>query len=142
MESLIQRKWRQKQPAAKIADPQERIRFVIATHARLVTRGDGAVTILVDEARALTAAQYRAVTKMKRSYLDMLRATLEELRGEGKLRSVDPTVAAFGIIANINWLSRWYREDGPLTAAEIADQITDIALNGIMKRGRRGIALV
>src|SRR5687768_18488502 len=32
------------EPASKIADPQERIRFVIATHATLVTRGDGAVT--------------------------------------------------------------------------------------------------
>src|SRR5688572_19672329 len=35
-------------PSHAIADPEERLRFMIATHARLVTRGDGAVTILVD----------------------------------------------------------------------------------------------
>jgi hypothetical protein len=34
----------------------------------------------------------------------MLRRTLEELRRDGRLRNVDTTVAAFGIIANINWL--------------------------------------
>ena len=128
-------------PARQIADPEERLRFVIATHANLVTRGDGAVTILVDEARALTPAQNRAVTRLKRDYLEFLRDTLEELRGQGKLRAVNTTVAAFSIIANINWVSRWYQPDGPLTAGEIADQIADATLFGFMKReprSRRG----
>src|ERR1700740_1100153 len=46
-------------PAVKIADVEARLRFMIGTHARIVTRGHGAVTILVDEARALTPAQNR-----------------------------------------------------------------------------------
>src|SRR5215212_972765 len=104
-------------PAEGIADPEERLRFLITTHARLVTRGDGAVTILVDEARALSPAQYRAVTKLMRSYVNMLRTTIEELRAQGKLRNINATVVAFGIIANINWLSRWYQPEGALTAA-------------------------
>lgn len=130
-------------PAGAIADPEERLRFVITTHARLVTRGDGAVTILVDEARALTAAQNRKVTKLKRAYLDAIRATLDELRAAGKLRDVDTTVAAFNIIASVNWLSRWYQPDGALTAAEIAEEMTDILLYGILQpRGRRGLRAV
>jgi AcrR family transcriptional regulator len=124
-------------PARAIADPEERLRFMIATHARLVTRGDGAVTILVDEARALSAAQNRAVTRLKRAYFRFLRETLEELRVRGKVRAVDTTVVAFGIIAQVNWLSRWYQADGPLTASEIADQITDIALHGFITRPPR-----
>src|SRR5436190_22371638 len=44
-------------PAQKITDPEQRLRFIISTHAQLVTRGDGAVTILVDEARALSPTQ-------------------------------------------------------------------------------------
>lgn len=121
-------------PAHAIADPEERLRFIISTHANIVTRGDGAVTILVDEARALTATQNRKVTKLKRAYLDYLRETLEELRAAGKLREVNTTVAAFSIIAAVNWLSRWYLPDGALSAGEIAEQITDIALNGVMRR--------
>lgn len=129
------------EPAQEIADPEERLRFMVSTHANIVTRGDGAVTILVDEARALSAAQNRHVTKLKRAYLDYLRNTLEELRAAGKLRDVNTTVAAFGIIAAVNWLSRWYLPDGPLSAGEIAEQITDIALNGLLRRpGPRRIA--
>jgi AcrR family transcriptional regulator len=120
-------------PARAIADAGERLRFVIAMHAQIVTRGDGAVTILVDEARALSAAQYRHVTKLKRAYVDFLRETMEELRAAGKLRDVNTTVAAFSIIAAVNWLSRWYQPEGALTANEIAEQITDVALNGVLR---------
>src|ERR1700694_3876151 len=45
------------QPAKKIADAGTRLRFMITMHSRIVTRGEGAVTILVDEALALTPAQ-------------------------------------------------------------------------------------
>ena len=121
-------------PAREIADPEERLRFVITTHARIVTRGDGVVTILVDEARALTAAQNRTVTRMKRKYIDCLRDTLDELQKAGKMRGVDTTVAAFSITGAINWISRWYRPEGKLSAEAIAQQIADIAFHGVLKR--------
>ena len=131
-------------PAREIEDPEERLRFVIATHARIVTRGDGVVTILVDEGRALTPAQNRTVIRLKRKYIDCLRDALGELQKAGKLRDVDPTVAAFSITGAINWLSRWYRPDGKLSAEEIAKQIADSTLHGLMKHGprRRGLRAV
>jgi AcrR family transcriptional regulator len=129
-------------PAKAIADPEERLRFMIEMHARIVTRGQGAVTILVDEARALTPAQNRAITKRKRAYLDFLRATLKDLKAGGRLRDVNITVAAFGILGTINWLSRWYEPDGALTEKQIASQIVDIALNGLTKPHRKGLRAV
>ena len=121
-------------PAQAIADAEERLRFVISTHAGLVMESDGAVTILVDEARALTPAQNRKVTKLKRGYLDFLRQTLDELSAEGKLRGVNTTVATFSIIASINWLSRWYQAGGALNKMEIAEQIADIAFHGVLRQ--------
>jgi AcrR family transcriptional regulator len=126
------------QPAKKIADAETRLRFMIAMHARIVTRGHGAVTILVDEARALTPAQNRKITRRKRDYLDFLRATLQAMKGEGKLRDVDLTVASFSLLGMINWLSRWYRPDGALDDQQIAEHIVDIALNGLIRPAARG----
>jgi len=130
------------EPAKKIADAEERLRFMIGMHARIVTRGHGAVTILVDEARALTAAQNRMITSRKRDYLDFLRATLKALKTEGKLRDVNITVAAFGILGTINWLSRWYQPDGALDESQIAGEIGDIALNGLTRPKRRGLRAI
>jgi TetR/AcrR family transcriptional regulator, cholesterol catabolism regulator len=131
------------QPARKIADAEARLRFMIGMHARVVTRGEGAVTILVDEARALTPAQYRKVTRRKRAYFDFLRATLDELKGEGKLRDVDVTVASFSLLGMINWLSRWYRADRSLSEEQVAEQVVDIALNGLTRPSarRRGLRM-
>jgi AcrR family transcriptional regulator len=125
-------------PAQAIADPEQRLRFVISTHARLVMEGDGAVTILVDEARALSPVQNRKVTKLKRAYLDFIRATFDELNAQGKLRGVNTTVAAFSIIGSINWLSRWYQSEGTLSKAEVAEQIADIAFNGVLHQEQPG----
>ena len=125
-------------PAMKIADPEARLRFMIETHARIVTRGHGAVTILVDEARALTPAQNRKVTRKKREYFNFLRATLQELKDAGKLRNVNLTVATFSLLGMINWLSRWYRAEGSLTDQDVSEAIVDIALNGLTRPATRG----
>src|SRR5712664_2471923 len=123
-------------PAHSIIDPAARLRYIIASHARLVTRGDGAITILVDEITALTPVQYRKITARKRAHFDRLRGVLNTLKSEGMLHDVDTTVATFSLLGMIHWLkvatvvsttvatfsllgmihwlSRWFKQDGAL----------------------------
>jgi TetR/AcrR family transcriptional regulator, cholesterol catabolism regulator len=130
------------QPAKEIKDPEARLRFMIGTHARIVTRGHGAVTILVDEARALTPTQNKQIKRRKRAYFDFLRATLGELKEQGKLRDVDITVAAFGLLGVINWVSRWYKPGGELDEKQISEQIVDMSFHGLTRPGRRGLRAI
>ena len=122
-------------PAHSIIDPAARLRFIIASHARLVTRGHGAITLLVDEITALTPVQYRKITQRKRAHFDRLRAVLITLKSEGRLQDVDTTVATFSLLGMINWLSRWFKHDGALTEEQIAEEIVKIALNGLLRPG-------
>ena len=124
-------------PASEIADPSARLRFIIATHAQLVTRGQGAITILVDEITALSPAQNRMITRRKREYFDSLRNVLNELKSAGKLQDVDTTAATFSLLGMISWLSRWFRQDGSLTQEQVAEQIVKIAFNGLMRHESR-----
>lgn len=119
-------------PACEIDDPEERLRFIIASHAQLVTRGQGAITILVDEITALTPAQNRIITRRKREYFNRLRELLSTLKEQGKLQDVDVTAATFSLLGMISWLSRWFRQDGNMSQEQVADQITKIALNGLL----------
>jgi TetR/AcrR family transcriptional regulator, cholesterol catabolism regulator len=120
-------------PAASIHDPVERLHFIIASHAQLVTRGQGAITILVDEITALTPAQNRIITRRKREYFDRLRDLLNTLKEQGKLQNVDTTAATFSILGMISWLSRWFRQNGALTQEQVAEQIAKIAFNGLLR---------
>jgi AcrR family transcriptional regulator len=123
-------------PAKAIRDPAARLRFIVDAHARLVTRGQGAITILVDEVTALTPAQQRKITQSKRAYFDFLRGTLDELKAAGKMQDVDTTAAAFSLLGMINWLSRWFQQGGALTDEQAAEQIVRIALHGLLRPTR------
>ncbi len=120
-------------PAEAISDPSARLRFIVASHARLVTRGQGAITILVDEITALTPPQQRKITQRKRAYFDFLRGTLDELKASGQLQDVDTTAATFSLLGMINWLSRWFRQGGALTEEQAADQLVRIAFHGLLR---------
>jgi AcrR family transcriptional regulator len=124
-----------------IRDPEERLRQLIVRHARITTRGKGAVAHLGDEIRALPPAGRKVIEQRMRKYLDLLRETLDELNAAGRLRPVDRTVAAFSIIGMILWLPRWFRQNGRLTQEEVADNLASLALGGlIVPRPRRGSA--
>lgn len=125
-------------PARQIADAEQRLRAIITNHARLITSrsspdGNNPVTIVIDEVAGLTPAHRRKIDQRKRVYVDLLRATLKQLKEEGKLREIDETVAAFSLLGMVLWLSRWYSPNGRLTPEQVAEEIITIALGGLLR---------
>jgi AcrR family transcriptional regulator len=123
-------------PVRGIADPEERLRELIVRHARIATRGQGAVAHLNDEIRALPPAARKQIEEKMRRYFDLIRGTLVELRTAGRLRDIDVTVATFSVLGMILWLPRWFRHDGRLTQEEVAEEIAKLALGGLIKPRR------
>ena len=84
--------------------------------------GRGAVAHLGDEIRALPPAARRQIEERMRVYFDLIRDTLRELKDAGRLRDIDPTVAAFSLLGMILWLPRWFRQDGRLSQEQVAER--------------------
>ena len=124
-------------PARLIRDPEERLRQIVFRHARIATRGRGAVTHLGDEIRALPPATRRQIEERMRLYMELMRDTLIELKNAGRLRDIDPTVACFSVIGMILWLPRWFRQDGRLTQEQVAKEIAKLALGGLVRPAPR-----
>lgn len=125
-------------PAREIADPEERLRAIITNHALLITegsnsKGNNPITIVTDEVAGLAPAHRRAIEKRKRVYLDLVRDTLKELRDKKRLADVDVTVAAFSLLGIMLWLSRWYRPNGKLSQEAVTEEVTRIALGGLLR---------
>ena len=127
-------------PVLAIRDPGARLRELVVRHANLATHGRGAIAELVDEIGALPPAARKQVEERMRAYFDLVRDTLCELRDAGRLRDVDPTVATFGLIGTILWLPRWFRQNGRLSQQQVASQIADIALGGLVRSRPRARA--
>ncbi len=120
-------------PAREIEDAELRLRTMIERHATRIMEQGGAVTILLEEMTALTPAHQRVIRNRKRAYFEMFRKTIEELLTQGKLRDVDPTVAAFSVFGMILWISRWYRRGGSKTPRQFAPEFVEIAMNAVLK---------
>ena len=123
-------------PSRAISDPEPRLRQMLMQHARIITRAEGAVAQLFHEQRALPAAMRRVVNEQERRYFHLVRDTLKELKAGGRLRDVDPSIAALSLIGMIQWMPRWFREDGPLSIDEAARDLTDLALAAVLKPAR------
>jgi len=120
-------------PASRVRDPEARLRQMLMQHARIITRAEGAVAQLFHEQRALSPVMRKVVNELERRYFHLVRATLKEIRKAGRLRDVELSVAALSLIGMIQWLPRWFRPDGRLTADQAAREITDLALAAVLK---------
>ena len=120
-------------PAREIADSQERLRWIVRQHARLLTREAGVLGILMDEVSGLSPEQKTRITARKREYFDLLRSTLDELAAEGRLRELDTTVAAFSILGMVMWLARWFDSEGDLSGDRVAENLVEIAVAGMLR---------
>ena len=127
-------------PVRTVRDPEERLRQLIVRHARIATRGQGAIAHLGDEIRALPSSGRRQIERRMRIYFDLIRDTLAELKAAGRLRDVDPTVATFGLLGMILWLPRWFRQGGRLDQEAVANEIANFALGGLLAPARRPTA--
>ncbi len=129
-------------PAKVIEDPEERLRIIVGQHARLLTHEAGALAILIDEDAGLSAEQREEITHRKRAYFDLLRDTLEDLKGQDRLRPVDSTVATFSMLGMIMWIARWYDPKGRLEREQVVSDVTEIALAGLLAPATGGPAVV
>jgi len=125
-------------PARAIADAEQRLRSIIIHHAELIAGSSGPdghspLTIMVDEVSGLTPVQRQKINNRKRIYLNFMRATLQSLKEDGKLKDVDITVAAFSLLGMMLWLSRWFKPDGRLSGKQVAQEISKIALGGLLR---------
>ena len=120
-------------PVRAVHDPETRLRQIVIRHARITTRARGAVAQLVDETRALPPAARKKIEQRMRVYFDLIRDTLGELKAAGRLRDIDPTVAAFSMLGMILWLPRWFRQGGRITHDRVAAEIADLALSGLLR---------
>jgi AcrR family transcriptional regulator len=120
-------------PARRVRDPEVRLRQMLTQHAHIITRAEGVVAQLFHEQRALPAAMRKVVNEQERRYFHLVRDTLQELKAAGRLRDVDPSIAALSLIGMIQWMPRWFREDGPLSIDEAARELTDLAFAAVLK---------
>lgn len=82
--------------------------------------------------RHLTKEHMEEIRHWKGAYTDLWRGLIIEGVTEGLFRPCDDKIAAFALIGSLNWMYAWFSPSSPLTGAEVAHQIADLFLHGLL----------
>ncbi len=81
---------------------------------------------------ALTPDSRKRFRALKREIDMALRELIAEGVADGSVQSDDVRLSAFALAGALNWISRWYREDGPMRRDDIAMRMVDILCAGLI----------
>jgi AcrR family transcriptional regulator len=120
-------------------DLEERLRRMIHAHALGITKADdSAFSILaIEEVNSLLPADRERITRRKRAYVDFVRDALDELAADGRISTMDTMAAAYTLVGMVLWIPKWYQQTGRLSAERVADEITNRAMQSVLKSGQR-----
>ncbi len=115
-----------------IADPVERLKACMEKHVRLVTGGrDKEITIILHEDASLTGEGRAQINARKKRYIRFLESSFAEAVRDGRIRPINPKVAAFSFLGTVNWIYKWFRPDGEIPEDQLTRHMLELFFGGI-----------
>lgn len=118
--------------------PIERIRaFLLCSAEQIDTDRSGWISSSNTFWSNFDPEQRRAVVPERDRFERLLRQCVTEAVKDGSLRPVDPALATRLLLSGLNYLPRWHKPSGRLTAVQVMEQYLDMALGGLAAGRRR-----
>jgi AcrR family transcriptional regulator len=107
------------------------LRWQVLSYCRDIQK----VGVFLHDFRSLSPERQQQILDSRDRYDRTLRELLVAGQREGVIAAeVDPKLASMAIFGMMNWISTWWRPDGPNTPEDLADEFTDLALAGVAVR--------
>jgi AcrR family transcriptional regulator len=111
----------------------ETLRQAALTHARVLDETFVYASVYLQEIAG--RQRYDDWAKRDRLYLRVMTSIIQEGIDEGLFSpSTNARTATLAFIGALNWMTHWYKPNGPLPASTIAEQICSLCLNGLIMR--------
>ena len=83
------------------------------------------------EENALLPEHARVIIRRRDDAEKRFRALVKEGIADGSIVPCDPKLAIFALLGAIQWVPKWYRDDGEWTAPQVAESLIDLIMRGI-----------
>lgn len=118
-----------------IADPAERLKACMERNILLVTREwSKEVTIILHEHATLRGEARAQINARKKRYVRFLESSFAEAIRDGRIRPVNPKVAAFAFLGMVLWIYKWFRLGGAIGPEQLAREMQHIFFGGLEVR--------
>ncbi len=110
-----------------------KLRAAIHAHVAMIAANPEGAAVFMREDRGLGDGYLTEYLAKRDRFEGRFRAIIQEGMDQGVFHKADLTITVHALLGMVNWITRWYRPEGRLTAAQIADQFADLFLNGLLQ---------
>jgi AcrR family transcriptional regulator len=114
---------------------RERLNEVVRHYARAIASEFGWCMVRAED-QDLGAELGGQIKAMKAEIDRGMRRLLEQGIAEGSIEPCDTKMTAFAMAGALNWIAHWYRENQPMTAAQLAEKFVAVFEAGLLPRTR------
>ena len=114
-----------------VSDPEQRIRIFILNHLEYFLANQASMKVLSHEADALKNGFASDVASVKREYYRICVGLLDELKSDRGLQ-LSTRIAVLSLFGMMNWIYTWHNPRVDADAEQLAREMSDIFLRGVM----------
>jgi TetR/AcrR family transcriptional regulator, cholesterol catabolism regulator len=111
----------------------EKLRMVAKAHGHVLETTFVYASVYLQEVAGRRRSSEWAAAD--REYVMLITKIIEDGVARGDFTpQVDARTSTYALVGALNWITRWYRPGGALTAGQISDEICTIFLTGLISR--------
>jgi len=114
------------------ADPLERVQQMIFFQINLLADRKKEIKIFVEDAGKLSLEMLKNIRYRERYIYDLYAEQFSLLINKKIIKPIEIPVVIFTLFGMINWIYRWFNDDGPLSLEKVAIRTIEITFAGLM----------
>ena len=118
-----------------VGDPEQRIRIFILNHLEYFLANQAAMKVLTHEAEVLKNGFATELAAIKREYYRICVGLLDDLKRERELQ-LSSRIAVLSLFGMMNWIYTWHNPRVDANAENIAREMSNIFLRGVLPGGK------
>ncbi|WP_276496548.1 TetR/AcrR family transcriptional regulator [Pontibacter litorisediminis] len=108
-----------------------RLKRAIAAHVQVLTQNTAASAVFLHEWRHLSEPMLGTYLSLRDKYEARFRSIIRAGVANGEFAVPDEKFAVLTILSGLNWIHTWYKPEGKMAPAEIAENLSEMLLNGL-----------
>lgn len=112
----------------------EKLKKAVISHVKVLTKDSAASAVFFSEWRHLSESYLKDFLDMRNNYENKFIQILIDGHKEGVFKKMDAKFTVLALLSSINWMPSWYKPEGKLSPEEIAENVTDVFINGLKIR--------
>lgn len=112
----------------------EKLRMAVRSHVSVLTKDSSASAVFFSEWRHLSEPYLEDFLVMRTNYENRFIQIIIDGYKEGVFKKMDAKFTVLALLSSLNWMPSWYKPEGILSPEDIADNVTDVFINGLKIR--------